>query len=115
MISKRLLLVATAAVLTMALACTNKQKEKYIGTWHLCDISVDGQLWDDSTLPDDEMTLAVNGDGSVVLNIGEYNEKDFWHVDDQGRLVMAEQTAIIDENGYLIAEHNGTLIRLARR
>lgn len=108
------LLILTCITLTIA-ACTDKQKSQYVGEWLMTDVADKGQTWDKSLLPNEEMTLTINADGSLFMKMGEYNEKAYWHLDTEGNIVMAEQVAEIDDEGHLIADHDGLLVRFSKK
>ena len=98
-----------------AISCTNKQKTQYIGQWILSDISLDGKHWDKSLMPDEEMTITISPEGTALQCMGEKKEEVRWNIDDNGNIVMGEQMASIDDEGYLVADHNGTIVRLAKK
>ncbi len=112
--TKVFVLFAMVTVLT-ALSCSNKQKAQYVGNWVLTDISLDGKHWDKTLMPDEEMTITINAEGTALQCIGEMSEETRWHIDDQGHIVMGEQLASIDDEGYLVADHNGTIVRLSKK
>lgn len=111
----RLLAVLAIIALIAITSCTNKQKTQYVGTWILSGISLDGENWDETVMPEDDMTITINNDGTLLMTMGEYNEEDQWVIDKEGNIIMGEQPATIDDNGYLVADHNGTIVRMKRK
>lgn len=110
-----LMVICAALVCVFAASCSNKQKSQYVGDWTLSDISLDGKHWDKSLMPEDNMTIAINGDGTLNMSIGDVREDARWYIDDNGNIVMGEQIASIDDEGYLVADHNGTIVRMAKK
>ena len=102
---KHLRLFAVLAIIALIaiISCTNKQKTQYVGTW------------DETVMPEDDMTITINNDGTLLMTMGEYNEEDQWVIDKDGNIIMGEQPATIDDNGYLVADHNGTIVRMKRK
>ena len=86
-----------------------------MGEWRLVDVSVDGKHWDKSLLPDEDMTITINNDGTLLQRMGDFREEGSWHVDKEGAIVMEDQSAAIDDEGYLVAEQNGLISRLAKK
>ena len=109
------MVVCAALVCVGAVSCSNKQKAQYVGKWTLADISLDGKHWDNSLVPDYETILTINADGTLEYCSGDFREDSRWHIDEKGNIVMAEQIASIDEEGYLVADHNGTICRMKKK
>ena len=112
---KHLRLIASLAIIALiaTTSCSNKQTQ-YVGTWTLSGISLDGENWDETIMPEEEMTITINNNGTLLMNMGEYSEEDQWTIDKDGNIVMGEQIAKIDDDGYLVADHNGTIVRMKR-
>ena len=107
--------VCAALLSLLAISCSGKKQTQYVGEWVLAGISLDGKHWDEGLVPDDGMTITINANGTLVMCVGDFSEQARWYVDDKGDIVMSEQHASIDDEGYLVADHDGMIVRMTKR
>lgn len=111
---KHLNIVCLIVLVTATVACTKTNKTQYVGVWKATNVSLDGKTWDKTVLPEEEMTLTIAKDNTMTMKMGDYEETANWSVNKKGEIVMAEQTATLDDAGNLVAEHNGMTVRFER-
>lgn len=109
------LTILAALVCFAAVSCSNKHKAQYVGEWYATDISMDGEHWDKSLLPEDEMSITINANGTLLQKMGNFEEEEHWRIDKDGSIVLGEQRATVDDNGYMVADHDGMIVRLKKK
>ena len=112
---KHLSIICLIVLVATTIACNKTQKTQYVGEWKVTNVSPDGKKWDSTILPDEEVTLTLEDDMTVKLKMGDFEETANWHIDDNGNVIMGEQSASLDDAGNLVAELNGMLVRLEKK